>query len=824
MRESNLQPDMATLLQRVLSLEQRKGYRDTAVAGGIQRFLDQQTPIWRKHAPHHHVLIDEICRLFARYQQASVTERKQIVEQALTLLTHAAPPTHTQAVSPAPDTHITGHPVLRTRYHHSARPQSIRPPSDLTLDSPVTALAGVGRQRAHQLAGLGVHTIGDLLYLAPRRYEDYRTIQPIGKLARLFAAQRTDGEVRCTVIGTLTTLEQRESQSGVRYVYAEITDQTGTMPIIWFNPYVARQLQVGMEVAISGKLELQRAMLCFRNPEWERADEASVQTGRIVPVYPLTRNLSQKQLRQLTRLALDVALPLVEDPVPPAILEAHALLSLRDALEQIHYPDTPEHCEAARRRLAFDEFLVLQLGLVRRKAEWQAQPGQAFPTPPDILETFLTSLPFQLTAAQRRALDEILADMAQPRPMSRLLQGDVGSGKTVVAAAAALVAITAGAQVAVLAPTEVLAEQHARSFTRLYERLPDKLRPTVALLTGSTSERGRRAIEAGLLDGSINLLIGTHALLEDWVQFQRLGLAVIDEQHRFGVLQRATLRAKGINPDVLVMTATPIPRSLALVLHGDLDVSIIDELPPGRQVVQTYLLTGKQRERAYAFIRKQIEAGHQAFIIYPLVEESEAIDAKAATVEFERLQEVVFPDFRLGLLHGRMRPAEKEAVMTAFRDHELDILVSTAVVEVGIDVPNATVILIEGADRFGLAQLHQFRGRVGRGAAQSYCLLISDSESEESRQRLQALVKTHDGFRLAEIDLQMRGPGEFLGTRQSGLPDLRFASLADVPTLQHARRAAEAILRRDPTLSRPEHRLLRQRMEQFWQPGVGDVS
>jgi ATP-dependent DNA helicase RecG len=408
--------------------------------------------------------------------------------------------------------------------------------------------------------------------------------------------------------------------------------------------------------------------------------------------------------------------------------------------------------------------------------------------------------------------------------MSRLVQGDVGSGKTVVAAAAMLAVTREGHQAALMAPTAILAEQHWRTLTRLYAALSDEERPAVRLLIGSTPAKERREIAAGLADGTIQILVGTQALIQGGVEFARLGFAVVDEQHRFGVVQRAALRGKGYNPDVLVMTATPIPRSLALTLHGDLDVSVIDELPPGRQAIVTRVAEPDERPREYRFIREEVAAGRQAFVICPLVEESEAVEARAATEEYERLRREVFPDLRLGLLHGRMRPAEKDRVMAAFRDGDLDILVSTAVVEVGIDVPNATVMLIEGADRFGLAQLHQFRGRVGRGAAQSYCLLLADAAGADGAERLQAMVETQDGFVLAQRDLEMRGPGDFFGVRQSGLPDLQVAQLADLRLLEAARREADRLLDADPDLTADEHRPLRERLEAFWHEGAGDVS
>jgi ATP-dependent DNA helicase RecG len=573
-----------------------------------------------------------------------------------------------------------------------------------------------------------------------------------------------------------------------------------------------------------------RGSLCLKGPEWELLDAETLHTGRLIPVYPLVKNLYQKTLRLLMRSALDATRDLHEEPLPFDLLHREGLIGIADAIEWIHFPDgdTPREAahnlEAARRRLAFDEFLVLQLGLLQRKQSWQSLPGTTFAIDRDALRRFGESLPFALTRAQRRALSEIMRDMEDPKPMTRLLQGDVGSGKTVVAAAAASIAIRAGYQVAFMAPTEILAEQHERTLRALFDAMPGDLSPSIGYLTGSVSGQQRDETYERLADGTIDLVIGTHALIQEGVSFRRLGLAVVDEQHRFGVEQRARLRGKGEAVDVLVMTATPIPRTLALTLHGDLDVSTIDELPPGRQPIDTRWIPERQRGEAYAFVREQVSLGRQAFIIFPLVEESELIDARSAVEEHERLSRDVFPELRVGLLHGRMRPAQKDEVMLRFRDREIDILVSTSVVEVGIDVPNATVMMVDGADRFGLSQLHQFRGRVGRGAEQSYCLLMADDVSPDGRSRLQAMVDSQDGFRLAQIDLDLRGPGDFLGTRQSGLPELHLASIADVRDLERARRVAEQILADDPELVTDAYQRLKVRLDAFWAKAVVDLS
>jgi ATP-dependent DNA helicase RecG len=477
--------------------------------------------------------------------------------------------------------------------------------------------------------------------------------------------------------------------------------------------------------------------------------------------------------------------------------------------------------DKARRRLAFDELLLIQLGMLNHKRDWQeGQPGNSLKAKPEFLEALLRSLPYDLTPPQQRVLAEIIDDLGKPRPMSRLLQGDVGSGKTVVAAAALLVAVSSGSQGVLMAPTEILAEQHFKTLSQLLAQQP----VTIALLTGSMKKGEKQRIYDRILKGEIDIVVGTHALIQEGVEFKQLGLAVIDEQHRFGVRQRSALRQKGFNPHVLVMTATPIPRTLALTLYGDLDLSVIDQLPPGRQEIKTKWLAPHQRQSAYKFLRQQVAEGRQAFIICPLIEESEAIEAKAATTEYERLSQGIFPDLRLGLLHGRMTSSEKDEVMQRFRAGGLDILVSTPVVEVGIDVPNATVMLVEGADRFGLSQLHQFRGRVGRGGHQSYCLLLAETPSAEGRERLMLLERTQDGFALAEEDLKMRGPGEFFGIRQSGLPDLRMARLSDVELLELARKEAILLFERDPGLKRAEHRPLTQELARLWETGTSEMS
>jgi ATP-dependent DNA helicase RecG len=531
--------------------------------------------------------------------------------------------------------------------------------------------------------------------------------------------------------------------------------------------------------------------------------------------------------------------PRMHDPIDAPTRAKANLMELANALQQIHLPDSWEQLRAAQNRLSFDEVFLLQLGVLRQKQDWQSRSGRVFETDPEWLEQRLQALPYSLTNAQQRALEDIRGDLSSGRPMNRLLQGDVGSGKTVIAALAVGMVTRHGSQAALMAPTGILAEQHYRNLRSLLTQTQeteagDRLSSSVLephqvrLLVGSTPEVEKEDIRAGLASGEIKLVIGTHALIEDPVAFADLELTIVDEQHRFGVDQRALLRSKGTNPHLLVMTATPIPRSLALTIYGDLDLSVIDEMPPGRQSVATYVLTPYERERAYRLIRSQIEAGRQAFIIYPLVEEEEKTDPETDTLsaveERTRLQEKVFPQFKLGLVHGRMKADEKDEVMLGFRNGDYHILVSTTVVEVGVDVPNATVMLIEGANRFGLAQLHQLRGRVGRGAEKSFCLLVAETTDAVENERLQVMAQTNDGFVLAEHDLQQRGPGDFLGKRQSGYAELRLASLTDVHLIDKARRLAQEYFDVDPDLKQPEHQLLASFLERSWSGARGDIS
>lgn len=672
----------------------------------------------------------------------------------------------------------------------------------LDWDLPVQYLKGVGPRRSQLLAKLGIVTLEDLIYYFPRAYEDRSHWCQIKELK--------PGQM-VTVKGMVLSVNEWRSRRGLNLLKVTIGDDSGLLYLLWFNqPFRRGQFIVGQEVIVSGEVEMKRELQIL-NPNYEilsHNEEDLIHTGRIVPLYSLTGNLTPRILRTIIKEALDTYASQVPDFLPSFIRQRHYLPDLSWAIYQIHFPENFGGKEKARRRLVFDEFFILQLYLAMKKKTLQENArGISHHPDENLLKKFYRNLPFSLTVAQKRVINEIKQDMESFHPMNRLIQGDVGSGKTVVAVVALLIAVGGSYQGALMVPTEILAEQHY--LTLLPHLSPLGIR--ITLLTGSMKRSERQKALTEIKNGETDVVVGTHALIQEGVEFHRLGLTIIDEQHRFGVMQRALLREKGLNPDVLVMTATPIPRSLALTVYGDLCVSIIDELPPGRQPISTYWINPRKRPDLYQFIRKQVAEERQIYVVYPLIEESEILDVAAATKMAEHFQEEVFPDLRVGLLHGRLPTEEKEAVMRAFKNRGIDILVATSVIEVGIDIPNATVMVIEDADRFGLAQLHQLRGRVGRGEHPSYCILISNPSSEEGKRRMQVLTKLRDGFAIAEEDLKLRGPGEFFGTRQHGLPDLRIAHIInDVEILELARREAFRLIETDSRLENLEYLLLRE--------------
>jgi ATP-dependent DNA helicase RecG len=684
-----------------------------------------------------------------------------------------------------------------------------RPAPTPDLGAALQYLKGVGPERAKLLTRKGLTTVEDALFFLPIRHEDRTRMTPLRSIQV--------GQV-VTCAGTLAGISPPPPGRARAPLVLLLRDSSGYATATLFGRgWLTRVLQRGQRLILHGKGARFKDKVTLQVQDWELVDsdaDEPIHAGALVPVYSSTEGLPQRALRALLWRLVEAHAGELAETLPETLRRRRELPSLVEAVRGAHFPQSEAQLQTARRRLAYEDFLLLQLGLAILRSRTTRARGIAMNPPGALVSRLRASLPWKLTPAQERVWREIQTDMAAPHPMHRLLQGDVGSGKTIVAALAVLTAVEAGYQAAVMAPTEILAEQHFMTLSRLLEPLG----VPVTLLTSSLRGRERTSRRAALAAGEIGCAIGTHALVQERVEFRRLGLVVVDEQHRFGVAQRARLKAKGEHPDVLVMTATPIPRTLALTVYGDLDVSVLDELPPGRKPVVTVARTDGRRPQIYAFLREQVAGGRQIYVVYPLIEESEAIDLKAATDMAAHLQKDVFPDLVVGLLHGRLAFADKDAIMQRFKAGEIHVLVSTTVIEVGIDVPNASVMLIEHAERFGLSQLHQLRGRVGRGEWKSYCILLAAGKlGDDAERRLQAMVETSDGFKIAEVDLQLRGPGEFFGTRQSGLPEFRVADLLrDAALLEDARRDALAIVAADAELRAPEHRGLRQALLARW--------
>jgi ATP-dependent DNA helicase RecG len=846
-------------LAKVLELEANRGFDNRAVMGGLDRILET----WRQEAHLASLpdsVIDQVAACLRLYPQQGIAGRQEALRQSWEALRSIEPdlrpppiadgataaaqeapnqplrdhegpkpsederpsggrPAETEIGKPEPEAESPGpgQTSQPTPGHIRPRATAADPDASPALEAPLTTLSGIGPKSARTLAKLGLETLGDLLWYLPRRYDDYSQLKTINRLWY--------GE-DVTIMGTVESANLRPIRSGrMKLVEVVVGDGTGSLRITWFNqPWILEKLRPGKAVVLSGRVDQYLGHLTLNNPEWEPLERQQLHTNRIVPVYPLTAGVTAKWLRRVISSVVSRLAPRVADPLPQSVRQAAGLIPLGEALGQIHFPDNWDRLHEAQHRLAFDEMFILQLAVLGQKRNWARLETRPLAVEQSWFDRLIASLPYQLTGAQQQALNAIRHDMADGHPMNRLLQGDVGSGKTAVAACAIGIALNCGGQAALMAPTSILAEQHYSTLKDLLVSAGGVSQSRLRLLIGATPEGEKQQIREGLRQGEIQAVVGTHALLEDPVEFQSLSLAVIDEQHRFGVEQRAELRAKGSNPHLLVMSATPIPRSLALTVYGDLELSIIDEMPAGRQAIETRALRPGERGRAYTFLHAQLEQGRQAFIIYPLIEESEKVDTKAAVDEFDHLQADILPDFRLALLHGRMRAEDKENVMAGFRAGKYDVLVSTSVVEVGVDIPNASVMLIEGANHFGLSQLHQFRGRVGRGEYKSYCLLIPDNVADTDNERLKAMESTNDGFKLAELDLEQRGPGDFLGTRQSGFAELRTANLTDIKLIEKARRLAKQVFEQDPELKTPDHALLAQVVAAFSRTRKGEIS
>ncbi|GAB4545134.1 MAG: ATP-dependent DNA helicase RecG [Anaerolineae bacterium] len=881
-------PSALEKLVKVLKLEQEQNGQNRAVIGGLGSFAERWQSEARSQAkkPEHHLLIDELVGLMQAYEGLpSSAERLDSVRFMLdrimgriasrTGVDTPAAPDRTAPKPPEPELPISPRRLRRPAQAHmdeampapreyapldldspSSReraqsysvsvlitsavgqagssapqfrpPRRRRPPLDVARDmakwralqQPVTDIGGVGPKNAEKLEAVGIKTLERWLFTFPRRYDDYSTMLPLNKVRP---------GMKLTVAGVVREMVIFKGRKGTDILNVTIHDGTGSITASFFNQvYLRSRFERGMQIVLSGKVDSYQGRNTMYSPSWEMIDQEALNTRAIVPIYPLTKGLSAHQMRKMSAKMLERVGDL-PDYMPSSVLERVDLADLSWALQQAHFPDSQDALRHAKRRLAFDSLIMLQLAVLRKRREWQSQASDPCVVSDAWLDAMYAKLPFTLTNAQKRAISEIRADMMKMIPMNRLLQGDVGAGKTVVAALMLAIAVANGAQAALMAPTSILAEQHYKNLTRLLGELPEIPLVNIQLLTGATPARERADILSGLAGGTVNIILGTHALLESGVQFNRLGAVVIDEQHRFGVEQRGALRGKGTSPHVLVMTATPIPRTLALTMFADLDLSVLDELPPGRTPITTRIVQRGERERIYGFIESHIQKGRQAYIVCPLVEVDDEtenpadVEMRAAVDEYERLQREVYPNLRLGLMHGKLTPNQKEAVMRAFSAGNLDILVTTSVIEVGVDVPNANVILIEGANRFGLAQLHQFRGRVGRGEHPSYCLLLPDDDNTEN-ERLRALESTTDGFKLAEMDWQFRGAGDLLGTRQSG-GAATLGEFIDPKLVAEAQVEARTLYEEDAQLALPEHALLKARLEAlFGEQGETDIS
>jgi ATP-dependent DNA helicase RecG len=677
-------------------------------------------------------------------------------------------------------------------------------------------IKGVGPNRFKLLNRLGIYTVEDILYYFPRGYEDRRVFSPIAQLeAKSFA----------TIKGEILTLNLRRSKRGLTILQLTVADGSGVVTAVWFNqPFMKRYFKIGQKVILYGKVERYRH-LQMSSPDFEivRENNSPVHMGKIVPVYSLTSRLHQKYLRTIIERTVKNCFSFIPDMLPAKLRTRLNLLPLTQAIRHIHFPQDFAGRDAAFKRLVFDEFFLIQMILALKKSRRnKTEAAVIHKTEGKLIEKFKSLLPFKLTPAQNKVIKEIENDMKSPRAMNRLLQGDVGSGKTIVAAYALVLSVQSGFQVALMAPTEILAEQHYLLLSKLLMPLDINVGILISSMSGTAKSNTIREIESGAL----NIVVGTHALIEENIQFKKLGLVIVDEQHKFGVLQRSGLRRKGMNPDCLTMTATPIPRTLAMTVYGDLDISTISELPQGRLPISTFWIREGHIREVYKFIHEEIARGRQAYIVYPLIEKSAALELKAATDMYNKLKENEFRSYRVGLIHGQMKAAEKEQVMNSVRDHKIDILVSTTVIEVGIDIPNASVMVIEHAENFGLSQLHQLRGRIGRGEHSSYCILVSDPQTEKAKLRIEALLNTQDGFRLAEQDMDIRGPGKFFGPAQHGLPELRLGNIVrDMRLMELARKESFALVQKDPYLKAEEHLLIRKRLqEKFHSINVGLIS
>jgi ATP-dependent DNA helicase RecG len=839
-----MQPTIHNLI-KFCQLEISRNYTNSAVIGGFENMLN----VWVPDAKKQNVpldLITQVESLLKNYDYYPLEKRVETIQNLLTILNK---PEFLQSESSTISKKLTSpHPQMdQQSYTIKTTSQVISTPTEKSnqktiqvqttekpipntkisfldpktgLGAPLQTIPNVGPAKSKALSKIGLLTLEDLLYYFPRKYEDYSLLLPINRI---------EYNQKVTIIGSVKSIHTRSAKNNkVKITELILEDGTGTLRITFFNqPFLHKRLFKGAQIVVSGKTEMYLGRLAMNNPYWERLDQKNLFTNRIVPIYKLTKNITQNWLRKVMDHTVSQWAPRVPDYFPTSLIKEADLLDLSKAIYEVHNPETFELLARAQQRISFDEIFFLQLGVLQQRRNWQKATSTVFKVTNEWLDRIYQKLPYQLTNAQLKTINDIRNDFIKGIPMSRLVQGDVGSGKTMVAAIAAAIATQNGdTQAALMAPTSILAEQHYTNLMDFFTEQGLLHSHQIRLLIGSTPNAEKEEIRQSLKNGIIKVIIGTHALLEDPIEFNNLEFVVIDEQHRFGVTQRSILRDKGNSPHILVMTATPIPRSLALTVYGDLDISVMDEMPPGRKPVSTHIVNPLDRARVYQLIHNQLAEGRQAFIVYPLVSSEEIEDSddtdqitNAAVNEHARLQNETFTANKVGLLHGKMRPEEKDHIMKAFKDKKIDILVSTTVVEVGVDIPNASVMLIEGANRFGLAQLHQLRGRVGRGNHKSYCLLIPENEDAVENERLKVMQETNDGFILAEKDLAQRGPGDFLGNRQSGYMDLRLANM-----IEKARAFAQNIFEKDPDLNAEEHQEIKHILNHYWKTGTGDIS
>lgn len=773
--------DKEEILQKLLKplgIEKKAGYNNSSVFGGFDNYILQWLDRLAELSSDEQVLglIADLKEVFVDYSRVQITERQKKLTAGQELFNS----------------------LSNLIQEETAEAESMQRLPPIWQKS-IRYVKGVGKKRAKKLARLEIDTLRDMLFYIPRDYRDWSKNLSIIELS-------PGSEV--TVTGQVVDSTELRPRKGLTIIKVIISDNTGRLAGVWFNQsYIKQKFKPGKAVAFSGEVKREYGELQITHPHYEIMDSnKELDPGKILPVYSTTQGLSQNLLRKIVTRILEEHLSRFPESLAPELKDKYDLLDIREALYKIHFPDQIREVKEARKRLAFDELFILQLGILLKKTDLLSEEeGLVHGGSDELITNYLADLPFELTSAQRRVWTEIKDDLESSIVMNRLVQGDVGSGKTVVATLALLKAVSSGYQGAMMAPTEILAEQH---YLSLKESLK-KYGLQVGLLVGSLKKSEREEVIADIESGKVDIVIGTHALLQEEVSFANLGMVITDEQHRFGVRQRATLKEKGENPDVLVMTATPIPRTLALTLYGDLDLSVIDELPPGRKPVITEWRREKDFDKIFSFIRREVKSGRQAYMVCPLVEESEELDVRSAENIAEMLDEDIFPEFKIGLLHGQLKTEQKEAVMEGFRSQQIDILVSTTVIEVGVDVANATLMVILDAQRFGLAQLHQLRGRVGRSRYQSYCILVADPGTETGKKRMKIMTQSTDGFVIAEEDLQLRGPGEFFGTRQHGLPDLEVADLLrDSRLVELARKEAKRVVDSDPKLQHEEHQLL----------------